>query len=279
MQPAPPSGSGLLRLRLDLAYDGSGFAGWARQDGLRTVQGEIERALAFVVGAPAELTCAGRTDAGVHARGQVAHVDVPTDRDLDGPEVQARLNRALPADVRVLAVSAVPEAFDARFSALWRRYTYRVADGLAGVDPLQRHLVLPWGRPLDLARMNEASRALVGEHDFAAFCRAREQASSVREVIDLHWATGPDGVHTMTVRADAFCHSMVRSLVGVLLPVGDGRRDVDWPAAVLRAGVRDSAVTVMPPFPLVLEEVGYPPHDSLLERQAQTRAHRRAQEA
>lgn len=233
------------------------------------MQGELERVLGFLVGAPVEVQCAGRTDAGVHARGQVAHVDVatwPVDVDV------ARINRALPDDVRVNVIAAAPSGFDARFSATWRRYTYRVAANPIGPPPLRRHEILPWARPLSLDLMNAAAQALLGEHDFAPFCRQREFASTVRSLQRLDWAEEDLGIAVMTVQADAFCHSMVRSLVGVMLPVGMGRRPVDWPAQVLRGGVKDSAVTVMPAFPLVLEEVGYPPDEELLPRQLQTRS-------
>lgn len=218
-----------------------------------------------------ELVCAGRTDAGVHARGQVAHLDIPNwDRSVDAE----RIDRALPDDIRVLAVAQAPIGFDARFAALWREYTYRVCDDPRGPAPLERHVTLAWPRRLDLDAMNAAASALVGEHDFAAFCKHRPQASSVREVLALEWARTVDGTAVMTIRADAFCHSMVRSIVGALLPVGDGRRPVDWPAQVLAGGERDSAVTVMPPCPLVLEAVGYPDDAGLLARQSRTRAHR-----
>ena len=257
---------------MDISYDGRGFAGWARQPGLRTVQGELERVLGYVCGLDLELTCAGRTDAGVHARGQVAHVDVPQSvADID----LGRFNRALPDDVRVDRISVTDETFDARFSALWRRYSYRVTDNPVGPSPLERHLVLPWTRRLDVDRMNVAADALLGEHDFAPFCRQREFASTVRELRELHWERRADGVAVMTVRADAFCHSMVRALVGVLLPVGDGRKPITWPADVLVSGTRDSAVTVMPAFPLVLEEVGYPDPADYGARQVQTRIFRK----
>jgi tRNA pseudouridine38-40 synthase len=196
-------------------------------------------------------------------------VDVP----VWPPDVDAgRINRALPDDIRVRAVTAAPAGFDARFSALWRRYTYRVADDPRGPDPLVRHLALQWGRPLDLGAMNDAARALIGEHDFAPFCRQRPFASTVRAIHELAWHRDTDDLAVMTIRADAFCHSMVRSLVGVLLPVGDGRRPTDWPGSVLASGGRDSAVTTMPAHPLVLEEVGYPAEELLHARQGQTRA-------
>jgi len=222
-----------------------------------------------LLGGGVTVTCAGRTDAGVHARGQVAHLDVVA----WPPEVDVRrVNRALPSDVRVTRMSRVPAEFDARFSAIWRRYTYRVCDDGIGPDPLDRWSVLPWHRPLRIDVLNEASATLVGEHDFAAFCKKRDFGTTVRAVQDLRWDRDEHGLAVMTVQADAFCHSMVRSLVGVLLPVGDGRRATTWPAEILRSGQKHSAVTVMPAFPLVLEEVGYPADDQLLERQRQTRS-------
>lgn len=263
-----------MRLRIDLAYDGGDFHGWAVQPGLRTVQGELESALATVLRLPGAATvCAGRTDTGVHARGQVVQVDVPDDLFTreDGSMVQRRLNGVLPADVRVRRVVAAPDGFDARFSPVWRRYAYRVCDGTP--DPLTRGHVLSWPRPLDVAAMNEAGTALLGLHDFAAFCKRREGATTVRTLLDLGWVRESHAI-TGTVRADAFCHHMVRSLVGALLAVGEGRRPVAWPADVLAAEIRDPAVTVVPPHGLTLEEVGYPPDDELAARADQARARR-----
>lgn len=270
--PADPAAS--VRLRLDIAYDGSDFAGWARQPGQRTVQGVIEQALAVLlrVDPPPPLTVAGRTDAGVHARGQVAHVVVPADAyDQLGGTLPRRLAAVLPPDVRVHRVGPAPAGFDARFSALARRYVYRVCDDPAGVDPLRRHEVLWHSRSLDLGRMNAAAARLLGEHDFAAFCRRREGATTIRRLLTYEWTRADDGIVTATVVADAFCHSMVRALVGALLAVGDGRRDVDWPAEVLAAGVRDSAVTVVAAHGLSLEEVRYPSGDELAARANETR--------
>jgi tRNA pseudouridine38-40 synthase len=260
-----------VRWRIDLAYDGAGFHGWATQPGLRTVQETLELALATVLRLPqAPVTCAGRTDTGVHARGQVVHLDVPD--DLDGlDQLGRRLNGVLPEDVRVRRVVPAPAGFDARFSAVWRRYAYRVADRPETVDPLARGHVLAWPRPLAEERMNEAAAGLVGEHDFAAFCRRREGATTIRRLLDLHWQRRDDGVLEATVRADAFCHHMVRALVGCLLAVGEGRREPGWAAAVLAAGVRDSAVTVVPAHGLTLEEVGYPPDDELAAQAAAAR--------
>jgi tRNA pseudouridine38-40 synthase len=270
-----------VRLRIDLAYDGAAFHGWARQDGLRTVQGEVEGALDTVLRTSgARLTVAGRTDTGVHARGQVAHVDLDPDvlaaatgRSGDPAEdaLLRRLNGILGADVRIHRVSLAPEGFDARFSAVWRRYCYRVADEPHGVDPLTRGHVLAWPRPLDVERMNVAAGLLVGEHDFASFCKRREGATTIRTLLDLSW-TRVDGVAEAAVRADAFCHNMVRSLVGCLVAVGEGRREPEWAAEVLARKERDPAVTVLHPHGLTLEEVGYPPDDQLASRAESSRA-------
>ncbi|HEU5158916.1 MAG TPA: tRNA pseudouridine(38-40) synthase TruA [Streptosporangiaceae bacterium] len=266
----------LIRLRLDIRYDGAEFAGWARQPGRRTVQGVLEEALGRVLrlDPPPVLTVAGRTDAGVHARGQVAHVAVPVAAyEALGRSPVRRLAGVLPPDVRVARLAPAPPGFDARFSALARRYVYRVCDDPAGVDPLRRHEVLWHPRPLDVDRMNLAAARLVGEHDFAAYCRRREGATTIRRLLRYEWAREPGAEHVAAanVEADAFCHSMVRALVGAVLAVGDGRRGVDWPAEVLAAGTRDSATQVAPAYGLSLEEVRYPPEDQLAARARETR--------
>jgi len=263
-----------VRVRLDLAYDGTDFAGWATQPGLRTVQGQLEVALGTLARADQpRLTVAGRTDAGVHARGQVAHVDLAP-AVADDPLLLRRLNGLLPLDVRVRRVARAPEGFDARFSAVWRRYRYRVADGAAAADPLRRRDTLDWPRRLDLDTLRAAGERLLGEHDFAAYCRRRPGATTVRAVLALTWDRRPDGVLVMEVTADAFCHSMVRSLVGALVSVGEGRRDVAWPAAQLLLRERSGGVAVAPPHGLCLQEVGYPPDEHLAARQGVTRAMR-----
>ncbi|MGZ4499010.1 MAG: tRNA pseudouridine(38-40) synthase TruA [Nocardioidaceae bacterium] len=271
-----------MRLRLDLAYDGTDFHGWATQPALRTVQGTLEAALAQVLRAEAvPVTCAGRTDTGVHARGQVVHLDVDEEMlvaargrsTMDAPAaLLRRLNGVLPADVRVLRAGQAPEWFDARFSAVWRRYAYRVADTPQAVDPLTRRQVLAWPRFLDVPAMNHAASALVGEHDFASFCRKREGATTIRTLLELSWARDPQGLVVATVRADAFCHNMVRALVGCLIAVGEGRREPQWAFDVLVKGERDPAVTVLHAHGLTLEEVAYPADDELA---AQARAARR----
>lgn len=276
--PAVPE-SPAVRLRLDLSYDGSAFHGWARQPGLRTVQQTVEDALGRVLARPAapsptapRLTVAGRTDAGVHARGQVAHLDVPDGCWAPAAATAARrLGRLLPADIRVQGIGSAPAGFDARFSALWRRYSYRVCDDPARADPLRRHDTLWYSRPLDLRQMNEAAAGCLGEHDFAAFCRPRAGATTVRELLQLTWARPAPGVAVATVVADAFCHNMVRALTGALLAVGDGSRPADWPARLLAARVRDPAVRVVPPHGLCLDEIGYPAPGDFGARAAATR--------
>ncbi|MFP5219944.1 MAG: tRNA pseudouridine(38-40) synthase TruA [Actinomycetes bacterium] len=255
---------------MDLAYDGTEFGGWAAQPGRRTVQGVVEEALAVLSALRPRLTVAGRTDAGVHARGQVAHADVEP-RVADDPLLLRRLNGILPDDVRVRAARRAPDGFDARFSALARTYRYRVADTADVVDPLRRREVLAWPRALELSAMASACAPLLGEHDFVAFCRRREGATTVRALLALAWERDRDGLAVMTVTADAFCHSMVRSLVGAMLAVGEGRRPPEWPGSLLGLGARAGDVVVAPPHGLVLERVDYPPEEELLARQAVTR--------
>lgn len=265
------------RVRLDVSYDGTDFAGWARQPDQRTVQGVLEDALRTVLRLPvARLRVAGRTDSGVHARGQVAHLDVPPESwRRERSALVRRLAGVLPIDVRVRAAHAVGPEFDARFGALWRRYEYRITDDPGGVDPLRRHDTLAWPRSLDNAAMAAAAAELTGLQDFAAFCRRREGASTIRELQALDVGRAGHEI-VLTVVADAFCHSMVRSLVGALLAVGEGRRDASWPASLLTLDRRCDDVAVAPAHGLTLVAVGYPPDDQLAARAAQTMARRDA---
>ncbi|WP_278236556.1 tRNA pseudouridine(38-40) synthase TruA [Isoptericola sp. AK164] len=287
-----------VRVRLDLAYAGTGFAGWAAQPGLRTVQGVLEEALATILrteplGLPRpRLTVAGRTDAGVHARGQVAHVDVPRDRwdampgRSDRTPARALVDRlagVLPSDVVVHEAEVAPPGFDARFSALSRTYRYRIADEHPLRDPLQREWVLWHRRSLDVAAMDAAAAPLTGLHDFAAFCKPRAGATTIRELTRFSWSRpddGPDaGLVVAEVVADAFCHSMVRALVGMSLAVGEGRRPAADAATVLAGGDRGAAAAVAPACGLTLEHVAYPVAEAELGRRAlRIRARRRADE-
>jgi tRNA pseudouridine38-40 synthase len=260
-----------LRVRLDLSYDGTDFSGWASQPARRTVQAVVEDALATVLRVPAVgLTVAGRTDAGVHARGQVAHADLDA---LPDPAVLARLAGILPPDVRVTGLRRVPAEFDARFAALWRRYDYRISDRPTGVDPLRRRYVLDHRRRLDDIAMAGAADGLVGLHDFAAFCKHRDTGTTTRTVQSFAVEREGDEI-VARIQADAFCHSMVRSLVGALIAVGERRRPVAWTAQLLERASRSSDVTVVAPLGLTLVEVGYPPDDQLAGRVAVTRARR-----
>ena len=275
--PAVAAGDGgLIRLRLDLAYDGTAFSGWARQPGRRTVAEVVETALCAVLRLEsAQLTVAGRTDAGVHARGQVAHVDVPRRAwTAVRGSLAHRLAGVLAPDVVVRAAAEAPDGFDARFAALWRRYRYRLADEFSERDPLRRIDTLWWPRRLDVEAAAEAAAALVGEHDFVAFCRRREAAGTVRTLHELEVRRRE--VVTVTLRADAFCHSMVRSVVGALIAVGEGRRDARWLARLLAAQARVDEIGVVPPHGLTLLEVGYPPDDQLADRGRVTRARRQS---
>jgi tRNA pseudouridine38-40 synthase len=271
-----------VRIRLDVAYDGTDFTGWARQPGLRTVQGELESALATVFRRSAEaprITVAGRTDVGVHATGQVAHVDLDPDvlAAKGGPaRLSRRLNGILGAegDVRVARASVAPEGFDARFSAVWRRYEYRIADARAEQDPRRRSHTLWYPAPLDETAMDEAARSLTGLHDFAAFCRPREGATTIRTLQDFSWSRDDHGVLLGQVRADAFCHSMVRALVGACVAVGERKFAASRPEELREQRTRTSEFKVMPARGLTLVEVGYPPDDELAARAEQTRARR-----
>lgn len=277
-----------IRLRLDLGYDGTAFSGWARQAEGRTVQGELEAALGTLLrgrGEAPRLVVAGRTDAGVHARGQVAHVDLDAaqwrhlgriSRDGDAAAALARKLNGLAGragDLRVHRAEPAPAGFDARFSAVWRRYEYRIADIGATQDPLARTFTLWHPRPLDGEAMDAAARLLAGPGlaDWVAFCRPRPGATTIRDLQEFAWARAADGVLVARVRADAFCHSMVRALVGACVAVGEGVLAPDDPLVLREAGARTSAFKVMPARGLVLTEVGYPPDAELAARALQTR--------
>ena len=262
------------RIRLDLAYDGTFFSGWAAQPGLRTVEGVLTSALATVLREPVRLTVAGRTDAGVHAAAQVVHLDVSPEAWAALPGRSGRLPEAA-----LLTRVTVPEAFDARFGALSRRYTYRISDAAAPRDPARRATVLWLPDALDVEAMDASARALLGEHDFLSYCKPREGATTIRTLRTLQWrraGAGPDaGLVTLSVVADAFCHSMVRSLVGAGLAVGQGRKPVTWPRELLDARTRQSAAPVAPPHGLTLEEVTYPADDELAAQAERARTTRR----
>lgn len=237
------------------------------------MQGVLEGALRTVLRLDRDpgVVVAGRTDAGVHARAQVCHVDLPVGTPTAA--LARRLNGLLPADLRVHAAGVAPDGFDARFSALSRQYGYRIWDDPSAVDPLRRWDTLAFPRPLDLGRMRQASEPLLGQHDFAAYCRRRDGAGTVRRLLRLDWERVERSLLVATVEADAFCHTMVRSLVGAVIAVGEGRRPADWPAAQLAAGCRADA-TVASSRGLTLLAVRYPPDAELAGRAVRTRARR-----
>jgi tRNA pseudouridine38-40 synthase len=266
--------SGFLRLRIHVAYDGTNFSGWSTQPDRRTVQEELEGALEKLARIPVETVVAGRTDAGVHAVGQVVHVDIPEFES--GPyqkklnwnydDLPYRLNRILEEDVRVLSVEIAPKGFHARFSALRRRYEYKIIDENRTVPPLQRYDVAPWYRPLSLDLLQEASSLLLGEHDFAAFCKFRPGGTTIRTLEQFSWVRNEEGTLVATVVADAFCYSMVRNLVGSVVCVADGRFPSDWVQELLANKVRVSDSLVFPARGLTFINVEYPPDDELLSR-------------
>lgn len=281
---------GSVRLRLDIAYDGAAFSGWARQPGLRTVQGALESALATVFtrwGEPPLLTVAGRTDAGVHATGQVAHLDLsaaqwaalvakrgPGQAALAGLVKRINGIAAPDGDVVVAGASIAPEGFDARFSPLWRRYSYRIADAEAPRDPLRRGHTVWHPARLDPAAMERGALRLLGLHDFATFCKPREGATTIRTLQEFRWDREPDGVLVARLQADAFCHSMVRAMVGATIAVGEGRFGAERLEELRVAETRTSEFKVAPAKGLTLTEVGYPADDELAARASQTRARR-----
>lgn len=281
----------LVRIKVLLAYDGSEFSGWAIQPGRDTVQGRLEEGLALLLRRPVRTTVAGRTDAGVHARGQVVHFDLTEDevgglsrgRDIEPMRSLVRRLRGVlhrhGHAILVRAAEFAPPGFDARFSALWRRYTYRIADGPDRWDPLTRRTTLWHPEPVDADVLNAEAASLLGRHDFLAFCKPRDGATTIRTLTDYRFERGSDGGLTAHVRADAFCHNMVRALIGAALRVGDGREQAGWLAERLESGVRDAKSLLAAPHPLVLEEVAYPGDAAeLAARAEQTRARRKAED-
>jgi tRNA pseudouridine38-40 synthase len=273
-EPVTGTGGGLVRVRLGISYDGTAFHGWARQPGQRTVQGELELGLATVLRHDVDLTVAGRTDAGVHATGQVAHTDLPAELlAAHESRLLRRLRGVLPPDLAVTGARVVSADFDARFAALARHYVYRLTDADSGPPPLRRADTAAWPRRLRETDMRVAAALLLGQHDFAAFCRRREGATTIRTLLDLD--VRRDGeVLEIRASADAFCHSMVRSLVGALIAVGEGRRPAGWPASLLTLSARANDVPVAPAGGLTLVRVDYPPDDQLAARAVVTRAKR-----
>lgn len=277
----------LLRMCLRLGYDGSSYNGWALQPGLPTVQGVLEAALAMLIRRPIRTTVAGRTDAGVHARHQMVHFDL-TEAEYAGLNRGAnidpgyalvrRLRGVLGREEgRILVHEAylAPDGFDARFSALWRRYAYRIADGPARFDPLTRAFTMWHKKELDVELLNGEAMSLLGRHDFLSFCKPRERATTIRTLTEFTFARDKSGIIVAHLKADAFCHNMVRAMIGACLVVGDGREKPGWVAVRLAEAIRDSKNILADPRALVLEEVAYPDDRVEIARRAElTRARR-----
>lgn len=269
--------SGFRRLRLDIAYDGTQFSGWGAQPDMRTIQDMVEEAVARIVRHDVDSVVAGRTDAGVHATGQVVHIDVADsafEKDLTYKDLRYKLNRILDEDVRILDITDAPRGFHARFSALRRYYTYKILDDNQVITPAQRFDVASWYRHLDEKVMNEASTLLLGTHDFAAFCKFRPGGTTIRTLEKYNWVRTEDGLLIADVVADAFCYSMVRNLVGAIVCVADGRKPTSWISELLQNKERVSDSLVFPARGLTLYRVDYPSEDQLLERAKVTVARR-----
>ena len=261
--------SGFRRLRIDIAYDGTAFFGWATQPDQRTIQDLVEEAVARISRGDVESVVAGRTDAGVHATGQVIHIDLPDAVFADGltyRDLRYKLNRILDEDVRIMDISDAPEGFHARFSALRRIYTYKILDNNEVIAPLSRYDVAPWYRRLDVDLMNKASALVLGHHDFAAFCKFKEGGTTIRTLEKYQWHRDSAGLLIAEVVADAFCYSMVRNLVGAVVCVADGRKDPSWMAELLANKERVSDSLVFPARGLSLTRVEYPSNNELLDR-------------
>jgi tRNA pseudouridine38-40 synthase len=249
--------SGLFRIRAKMAYDGTNYAGFGKQPDQISIQGELEKAIKQIFGQSVKSIAAGRTDRGVHARGQWAHFDLPEKNWRKVKDARYSLNQVLPADIRILEIEKVSNDFDARYSALWRRYSYWIVDKHNHNDPLRRNYVHQYVHELDLAKLKKASKKLIGLHDFATYCKPRENSSTVRNLMQFDWQI-VDGVYVAELKADAFCYGLVRNLLGAVLPAGAGLIAVDEPFDRLNKRKRSFTISQVPARGLILEEVAYP---------------------
>jgi len=256
--------SGFSRLRIDLTYDGTNFSGWAKQPNQRTIQQELELALSTYLRCQISSIVAGRTDAGVHAKHQVVHIDLPNNTSIEN--LVFRLNQILSNDIKVLSAQWAAPNFHARFTPVSRTYQYKIVDGGQITKPLDRYDSAEWFRKLDITLMNEAASQLLGEHDFFAFCKFRQGASTVKNLIEFNWSRNNDGVVIGQITADSFGYNMVRNLVGAAVCVGEGRFDSAWVKKVLDEKVRISDSYVFPAKGLTLISINYPPENQYLDR-------------
>lgn len=277
---------GRFRFRIDLAYDGTDFAGWAQQPELATVQGELLSALTIIFGKSQDdfgMRVAGRTDAGVHAAHQVAHVDLtPKQVARSGrrQDYAHRLSRLLPPSIQVYSFELAPRGFDARFSPTSRRYRFRIADRKAVQNPLRRRDTLWVYKSLDADLMRQAAEFLIGMHDFAAYCRPREGSTTIREIkeITVNRRENDDNIIEIELEADAFCHNMVRAITGALIKVGSGDLVATRIRQLLEGKVRTGEFKVVGPEGLTLIAVKYPADDQLAAQAEQTKNFRTQEE-
>jgi tRNA pseudouridine38-40 synthase len=256
--------SGFRRLRIDLSYDGTNFAGWAKQPDQRTLQEEIEKALTVLTQSNIATIVAGRTDAGVHAEHQVIHTDVPEKTDITN--FAFRLNQLLDEDIRVNSVVYALSNFHARFTASARTYKYKIIDGGRTTPPLDRYDSTDWFRELDIDLMNQGSKLLLGEHDFFAFCKFREGGTTIRNLLQFNWARDEKGYAVATIKAESFRYNMVRNLVGAAVCVGEKRFEPEWMLKTLEDKVRIPDSYVFPAKGLTLVYVEYPAESEYLTR-------------
>ena len=281
-KPAGVTG-GFSRFRIDLGYDGTDFQGWAKQPGLRTVQGELLVALAKIFG-PSDhdygMRVGGRTDAGVHALGQVCHIDLSPEqlkRLGRTPLSAVRLQSLLPSEIVIYSVAPAKEGFDARFSAIGRSYRYLIADGKSPRSPLSGRYELWVHSELDVTEMKKAAKKLLGLRDFGAFCKPRAGATTIRELKELRVTRFLDNIEIYLV-ADAFCHNMVRALVGALIRVGEGKLSAEDLSKLQLAAKRESKFKVISAHGLALTSIDYAPDELLGEQAEKTRRKRSTEE-
>ena len=273
-EPALHPESGFIRFRMDFSYDGSFFAGWAKQLDQRTIQEESEAALQAITRFPVRTQVAGRTDAGVHATAQVAHFDLPDvdthSNPWDEQDLLYKMNRMLADDIRIHSIIRAPKYFHARFSALSREYFYKIADANQVIPPLKRYDIVSWYRPIDIELVKRAIKPLLGQHDFAAFCKKGSKGTSIRTLEQFKIYREPNNFISIHVIADAFCYSMVRNLVGAAVCVGEGRYEPEWMKELLDQKERVGESLVFPGAGLTLIKVNYPEDSMLQERMEQT---------
>ena len=268
-QPTLNPESGFFRVRITLSYDGTNFFGWGKQADRRTVQGELEAALFKLFQQQLDTVVAGRTDAGVHASGQVCHVDLPENEYTD---IAYRLNRILTEEIRIKSVERTSPDFHARFGALRRHYIYKIKDGNGYIEPTARLDIAPWYRDLNVDLMNQAAATLIGEHDFFSYARYRENATTIRELQRFEFERNEDGLIIARLSADAFLYNMVRSLIGTMVYIGEGRFNTDWAREVLEKRERPSDSLVFPAKGLTFTGVDYPADSELHARILKTMA-------